>query len=99
MLMANGCPTTKTRTFPPVALHVVGKPACVDEDAAECPSCGGLLDLSQPNLDDEGADLIGSCVDCGRLSLLIDLGAAVTMAILLPTRKDIDLRVLAATEG
>jgi hypothetical protein len=84
-------------TFPPITDAVVGHATAVGDDPAECPACGGLLDLSQPDVDDhDAAQLVGCCVDCRRISLVIDLGSDLHIAILLPTRETAGLAALAA---
>jgi hypothetical protein len=42
----------------------------VDGENPDCPSCGGELDLSQPSFGD-GAQLVGCCLECDRLCLVL----------------------------
>lgn len=83
-------------TYPPLAIALTGVLSANDDDAMpECPSCGGELDLSQPDADDSEA-LIGRCVDCDRLSLVLrSADGPLRFALRLPSRAEAVAEALA----
>jgi hypothetical protein len=66
----------------------------VDGDDPECPLCGGELDLSQPAAEDSD-QLVGHCVECHRLALVLTAEDARRFALALPSREEALAEVLA----
>lgn len=92
MLLMSSHETHLRTVFPPLKVELVGEITATGDGPPDCPVCGGHLDLCQPDADDGGASqLVGACVDCDRLSLVIGTGVvAVVMA--LPTVNELSSR-------
>lgn len=89
-MFANGCATKERVTFRPISLDLSGEVTALEQgEPPACPACCGPLDLSQPNAQSAGDELIGSCMDCDRLSYVIDICGSMVVAVLLPTRAEI----------
>jgi hypothetical protein len=71
------------------SIGLSGRVAVAGGDEPECPVCGGFLELSQPAPNGDPSELIGACVDCERLSFLVELGGPLTVVVLLPTRDEL----------
>ena len=68
----------------------------VDGETPDCPTCGGELDLSQPGIEDE-LQLVGCCVECHRLSLVLADELSRQFALALPSREEALAEILART--
>jgi hypothetical protein len=85
---------------PSIDLPLIAQVSPADGNVAHCPLCGGWLDLCQPNPDDgAGAELVGVCVDCDRLSYVCMIADSMAVAILLPTCHEVGRKALSALQG
>ena len=101
MIATNGFAAETFLPVPSISVPITGDVrASSDGDPAECPNCGGYLDLCQPNMHDgTGDELVGACLDCNRLSYVVAICGSATAALLLPTRDEVGARALAVLSG
>jgi hypothetical protein len=84
----------------PVDPPLVGWVTGIDEgEKPDCPACGEILILCQPNPQDgSGAELVGTCSYCDRLSYVALISDSMAVAILLPTAYELGRQALAALQ-
>jgi hypothetical protein len=83
--------------LPSISVPILGR--IHRETTADCPVCGGDLDLSQPNPHDgSGAELIGVCLYCDRLCYVVTVADTVAVAMLLPSHRDVTTTALGALQ-
>lgn len=81
--------------FPPISIALNGVVrAAIDGEPPDCPTCGAELDLSQPAAEDSD-QLVGHCVECHRLALVLATEDSRRFALALPSREEALAEVLA----
>ena len=92
------CEPEQAAVCPPIGLQLLGKiTGFVGDNPPVCPHCEGALDLSQPGIYDDGQhEFVGLCLDCDRLTLVLELLVPMRICICLPSREEATQQVLRA---